>query len=176
MGKKSNIHAATQMRLAVEAKAASCTIEDAARVTKHKKGAEAYETLVTITFGAAATYFAKAANARAIARARELWREAAELLIENGLTRMRRTEGAAAMLMFTAAVLHKQSAAEIAKTSRAATCAACATAMDGLAVSEVDSANGLLPGAAPSGADTPTAVQNGTTTEVSYAAGGHCRD
>jgi hypothetical protein len=73
------------------------------------------------------------------------------------------------MLMFTAAVLHKQSAAEIAKTSRAAACAACATAMDGLAVSEVDSAKGLLPGAAPAAADGSTVAQDSTTTGVSYA-------
>jgi hypothetical protein len=81
MGKKSNIHAATQMRLAVEANAAACTTEDAARATKHKKCAEAYETLATITFGDAAIYFPKAAGPRAIARAGELWREAAELFV-----------------------------------------------------------------------------------------------
>jgi hypothetical protein len=163
------LHAATQMRLAVEAKAAACTAEGAARIKKHKTCAEAYETLATITFGDAAIYFAKAAGPRASAQARELWREAAELLIETGLMQMRRTEEAAAMFMFTAAALHQQSAAEIATTSRAAACAACATAMDGLAVSEVDSANGLLPGAAPAAADGSTVAQDCTTTGVSYA-------
>jgi hypothetical protein len=149
------LHAATQMRLAVEAKGAVCTAEGAARTKKHKKCAEAYETLATIAFGDAATYFAKDASQRALPHAREMWREAAELSVEVGLTQMDRVGVAVAADIFTTAASYKQTAAEIAMTNRATACAACATAVGGLSVSEVDAALALLPKATPARSGQP---------------------
>jgi hypothetical protein len=162
------LQAAAQMRLAVGASAAASMEDDAKRIAKHRACSKEYAKLAAGTLRDATTYFAKAANPQATPLVSELWRETAGLLVGVGLKYMRRIEQAAAMEVFTAAALTKRSATDDAAISRAAACADCATAMDGLTTTEVNAALAMLPEVVT--IDGPAAaVQDGTMADASYA-------
>jgi hypothetical protein len=126
------LQAASHMRLAVDARATATTGADVQRVDKHRAYCKVYEKLAAGTFRDAASYFAKAART-ASPYTRELWREAADLLLQMGVASMRRMDQVATGTeTFSSATLAAPTPLETAQSRCVAACAICAKALDGV--------------------------------------------
>jgi hypothetical protein len=126
------LQAASHMRLAVDARAAATTAVDAQRVDKHRACCRIYEKLAAGIFRDAASYFAKAART-ASPYAHELWREAADLLLQMGVASMQRMDQVATGTgTFSSATLAAPTPLETAQSRCVAACAICAKALDGV--------------------------------------------
>jgi hypothetical protein len=126
------VQAARFTKLSVEARAVGSAAQDTQHLATLHTCWVLCEKLATGIFQEAAEYY-QTAKSDASPHTRQLWQEAAELLVQVGVSQMRRVDEAAASPQLHSTELGLQTAREAALSRCAAACAACAVCADNMA-------------------------------------------